>query len=315
MTPLYSTVPTGTTGATSPDSSTSVPVRWADCGSAELPGWQVGWAQIIGARHARYSEDHVAHVSLPINPTGGTGRDTGNGQSLCLAVADGVGGGSHAEVASAALAEHCTSTPPELYPNPQALTAWMALAEGQVQLKLRERSPAPGAATLAAAWLLPPVAGHSNAVAAQGYLLRVGDARLYRFDGQAAHALTTDQTYAATGEDPGSATPDDPARMVGTCHMGTPEIVPLNLPAGHTLLLCSDGLHRGLAPQDIAAILLAQPNLEVAAHQLAEAARQQGSQDDISVLLARVQARSSTAPCPPQEDLRAKLHRWLTKPL
>ena len=44
MTPLYSTVPTGTTGATSPDSSTSVPVRWADCGSAELPGWQVGWA-------------------------------------------------------------------------------------------------------------------------------------------------------------------------------------------------------------------------------------------------------------------------------
>ncbi len=303
MTTLYSTLPT---------SAPATDLRWADCGSADLPGWQVGWAQVIGTSHARYSEDHVAHVS--------------NAQALCLAVADGVGGGSHAEVASAVLAQHCTSTPLALYPDPQALATWMALAEGQVQLKLREHSPAPGASTLAAAWLLPPApsAPGQPANPAQGYLLRVGDARLYRFDGQTAHAITADQTYAFTGEDPGNATPDDPARMVGTGHMGTPEIVPLHLPAGHTLLLCSDGLHKGLAPQDIAAILLAQPNLELAAHHLAEAARQHGSQDDITVLLARVHERLNSASAStttattandPHEDLLAKVHRWLTTPL
>ncbi len=330
MTPMFSTVPTGTTGATSPDSNTSVPVphpRWADCGSAELPGWQVGWAQIIGARHALCSEDSVAYSSPQVNTRQGDEHATAP-QALCLAVADGVGGGSYGEVASAALTAHCTQVPVELLGHPQTLVTWMELAEGQVQIKLRERGTAPGAATLAAAWLLPPSitpephTHNQPASPAKGYLMRVGDARLYQFDGQTVQTLTTDQTYAAMGEDPGHATPDDPARMVGTGYMGAPEVQPLQLAAGHTLLLVSDGLHRGLSPPAIAALLRQQPNLQAAARELAQTAQAAGSDDDITVLLARPARPSTTltqSPCQTVQPVHlgffARLRHWLYSPV
>ena len=39
-------------------------MRMADCGASTLPGWQLGWAQVIGSHHARFSEDSLAHGSL-----------------------------------------------------------------------------------------------------------------------------------------------------------------------------------------------------------------------------------------------------------
>jgi serine/threonine protein phosphatase PrpC len=165
---------------------------------------------------------------------------------------------------------------------------WMLLAEGQVQLKLREVSYAPGAATLAAAWLLPTRAD-DGAAGAQGHILRVGDARLYRFDGQALEPLTEDQTYASVGESPPEgATLDDPARMVGTGFTGRPEVLPVQLAAGDMLLLCSDGLHRGLAACRMAELLSQGGELDACALRLGQAARRAGSEDDITVLLARM---------------------------
>lgn len=283
---------------TPPDTSTSLStaaadLRVAQCGGTQVPGWRLGWAQVVGVHHPRYTEDSLAHASRP--PAGG---GEGAAQPLWLAVADGVGGGSHSEIAAAALVHHCTDMPHELLGHADAMARWMSLAEAQVQLKLREVSLAPGAATLAAAWLAAP---DGPAAEAQGHLLRVGDARLYRFDGRQVQALTQDQTYTAVGEPlPSGATPDDPARMVGTGYMGEPELVPLQLAAGHTLVLCSDGLHRGLEPEPMAALLHDCADLELAAWRLAAAARQNGSEDDITVLLAQpdtsaVRARDTAA--------------------
>lgn len=266
------------------DAQPSPDMRWADCGHAELPGWQLGWAQIIGTRHPNLTEDSVAHARHPLGP-GAPGDACG----LALAVADGVGGGARGEVTSAALTRHCVAVPDPLLGQASALTQWMQLADAQVQVKLREVSAAPGAATLAAAWLLPAT---PNSGVAHGHILRVGDARVYLSDGQKLHALTQDQTYASVGElPPEGATPDDPARMVGTGYMGEPELVPIQMPVDHTLLLCSDGLHRGLGAPRMADVLHAVGNqLQDGAMQLAQAARLAGSQDDITVLLAKAVA-------------------------
>lgn len=277
-------------------------MRLADRGGATLSGWQLGWAQVIGSRHARRSEDSLAHAGRVL-----PGSPPDSPLALCLAVADGVGGGARGDVASATLASHCVAVPAELLGHAEGITRWMLLAEGQVQLKLREVSYEPGAATLAAAWLLPvfdvPASG------AQGHILRVGDARLYRFDGERLAPLTVDQTYASVGEaPPEGATADDPARMVGTGFTGRPEVVPLQLAPGDTLLLCSDGLHRGLTSQDMARLLRQGGDLGSCALRMTQAARHAGSEDDISVLLARPSPQK-VFPAPVYSGLMKSLRR------
>lgn len=280
--PISAAAEIGTVDAPAPD------MRLADCGGATLPGWQLGWAQVIGSRHPRFTEDSVAHASRLQ-----AGRVLGSAQALCLAVADGVGGGSRGEICSAALTRHCVTLPEEMLGHADGIAQWMELAEAQVQLKLREVSFSPGASTLAAAWLQAAEPGVS---VARGHILRVGDARLYRFDGHHVTALTTDQTYASVGETPPEgATPDDPARMVGTGFMGKPELVSVELALGHTLLLCSDGLHRGLSTQRIEELLHEGGDLPACALRLAQAARLAGSDDDITVLLAQAGSGDGSA--------------------
>jgi len=259
-------------------------MRLSDCGGDCFPGWQLGWAQVIGSRHPKFTEDSVAYASRV--PIGGV---LGNTHTMYLAVADGVGGGSRGEICSEALTSHCVALPEELLGHPDAIARWMELAEPQVQMKLREVSPSPGASTLASAWFQPVEPG---ARAVHGYIMRVGDGRIYRFDGQQVTALTDDQTYAAVGETPPEgATPGDPARMIGTGFMGQPELLAIELALGHTLLLCSDGLHRGLSEQHMAELLLEGGDLRTSALRLAQAARLAGSDDDITVLLAKFDPR------------------------
>ena len=277
-------------------------MRLADHGGATLSGWQLGWAQVIGSRHASLSEDSLAHAGRVLPGSAPDGPS-----ALCLAVADGVGGGARGEVASAALAGHCVAVPAELLGHADGISKWMLLAEGQVQLKLREVSYEPGAATLAAAWLLP--ACGTPASGAHGHILRVGDARLYRFDGEQLVPLTLDQTYASVGEaPPEGATADDPARMVGTGCTGRPEVVPLQLAPGDTLLLCSDGLHRGLTSQDMAELLRQGGDLGACALRMTQAARRSGSEDDITVLLARLFTQQ-LSPAPVYSGLMQSLRR------
>lgn len=254
-------------------SDAAMEMRLADSGQAQFEGWQVAWAQLIGLHHPRLTEDSVATraVAVPGNSVA----------ALCVAVADGVGGGARGEVASQALASYSINVPDACLSEQDGLSSrlkqWMRGADAEVQAKLREVTFSPGAATLAAAWLLPDGTGH---------LLRIGDARLYRFDGQAMHALTADQTYVEVGEEPPpGAEPGDPARMVGTGFMGEPEVRPLQLGTHELLLLCSDGLHRGLDASRMADGLQASGSLLERALGLAQAAQQAGSDDDITVML------------------------------
>lgn len=262
-------------------------LRWANCGQATDERWELAWAQLIGVHHLSLSEDSVAHRFIYL---------CSDQRALSLAVADGVGGGARGDVASSVLAEHCTQAPDAYLGDADALVGWMRQAEDQVQLKLREVSFSPGASTVAAAWLLPDGSGH---------IMRVGDARAYSYemahDAEPAQPvlkqLTKDQTYAHVQETPpegGSL--EDPARMVGTGFMGEPEIERLHLMPGQILLLCSDGLSRGLDTDGMELILSASTNLAEAARDLAEEAFKRGSGDDITVMLAQLKTASNDQP-------------------
>ncbi|TAN47574.1 MAG: hypothetical protein EPN21_17195 [Methylococcaceae bacterium] len=240
-------------------------------GAAAPPGWEIAVAQITGVRH-RISEDSADYRVLDATPQ--------CGGAICLALADGVGGGARGDIAGQALVRHCLALPRPLLGQADAMAAWLKLAEAEVQRALRAVTFSPGAATLAAAWLA------SNGI---GHWLRVGDARLYRVaaDGAAA-ALSHDQTYDYLRETPpAGAQGGDPARMVGTGCMGEPQLETVSLGRGDTLLLCSDGLHRGLGAAEMAGLLAMHASLEDAGIALVLAARAAGSEDDISVLLAR----------------------------
>lgn len=273
-------------------------MRWADCGHVQKGGWSVAWAQLIGVHHPKLSEDSLAYRMA---------GQSQEGAELTLAVADGVGGGARGEVASRALATHSTSVPRDSIGDGGAIAEWMGQADAEVQRQLRKVSYAPGAATLAAAWLKPDGRGH---------LMRVGDARVCLYDAVGAEtaqrlcallSATTDQTYAHMLETPPQgACMDDPARMVGTGYMGEPELIEVHVASGQTLLLCSDGLHRSLSPDQMGRILGQAKDLSTAVYQLARDACLRGSTDDISVLLAQ-----RIAPCKNQREVgfSAGLHR------
>lgn len=240
-------------------------------GSNSVPGWQLAWAQLLGSRH-ELTEDALGHRAVTLAQPAGTG--------IYVVVADGVGGGARGDIAAQALVQHCLAVPEPLLTAAAHLTAWLRLAEAHVQKALRAVTFSPGAATLAAAWL--------NAEG-EGYLLRVGDARLYHVDAEGqVSPLSDDQTYRNIGElPPPGASGDDPARMVGTGYMGEPELMPVHLNAFEAILLCSDGLHRGLTPTELATLLRHPDGLEAACLAMVQAARAAGSDDDISVLVAR----------------------------
>lgn len=251
-------------------------MRWAHCGHIRQGGWSIAWAQLIGVRHPRLSEDCVGHQITAMPPLG---------YAVSLAVADGVGGGARGDLASSALTGYCTRAPCNLILDAEGMKDWMRDADFEVQLKLRDVTQSPGAATLAAAWLMPD---------GSGQLMRVGDSRAYQFGSRGLEALdvphlvsmTIDQTYAyLQAPHPEGTDPDDPARMIGTGAMGEPEIDPLMLMEGHTLLLCTDGLHRGIDEFQIGRVLAENDQMSMTAMQLAATARARGSEDDISVLL------------------------------
>lgn len=263
-------------------------------GELSVAGWQVGWAQIIGPRH-NICEDSMA-VRFVQQPSDSAFSQMG----VYAAMADGVGGGARGEVASNALALHCVHYASECYNSDgmsdDSLRTWMLKSDHVVTQAVRAVASQPGASTLAAAWLEPN---------GQGWISRVGDARAYLISRVAclpdaehiqisdcskwqARLVLPDQTYAFLGEPPPAPDlADEPARMVGAGLIGNPEVVPITVGNDDTLVLCSDGLHRFISAENLAALSGDGTEVDAIACAMVSLARARGSDDDISVLILR----------------------------
>ena len=259
-------------------------------GIHQAVGWQVGWAQAIGQKH-RICEDSMALRF--IHPAA-----TDESAGIVISLGDGVGGGARGEVASNAIVRHCVEciedAPIDELPPQYRLKQWLAQGDSVVNRALCKVSAYPGASTLAAIWL-----NHDGA----GWVTRVGDARAYvlKMEHDANGATKPvlwqwlqDQTYKALGERPPHPSQDDaPARMVGAGLIGEPEVLPIQMQSGSVVMLSSDGLHNWVSQDEITHILSTHTSLDSAARLLVTMAQNHGSDDDISILLARKELSST----------------------
>ena len=128
----------------------------------------------------------------------------------------------------------------------------------------------------------------------------VGDSRVYLLTGDRLEQVTTDDSWAATilAHDP-AVKPEDiaqhPMRNVLTNVLGGRPTVDVHLServlaGGETLLLCSDGVHGVVEPEDLTRILRTVSGEAEAAQQIVDLALERGSRDNATALVIRYEA-------------------------
>ena len=233
------------------------------------------WSQLVVAAASSTGKRHVVNED--------NHSDLGKDSSVFI-VADGVGGGAMAAWASREVVKRvhralagCTIDAP-------AVRAALVEADRHVGRGIARRTPRSGAATVA-------LCASTGAFLSRWFIGWVGDCRIYRLcsvAGRDAQLLTRDDTYRNLSETPppgGSL--DDPARMVGNGAVGEPNVERVSLRHGESLLLCSDGVYKHVTTDQMASMLAAAVPLAQCCSHLIDAARENGSVDDATVLVVR----------------------------
>jgi PPM family protein phosphatase len=149
-------------------------------------------------------------------------------------------------------------------------------------------------------WSRPDYAGMGTTVVAA--LLReevlaiahVGDSRLYLVRNGAIQALTTDHSWVAEQLLKGFITEEEaersPQRNIVTKALGVEssvdvELTEVPIKSGDMLLLCSDGLTRGVLPNDILHILSGSDDLAAMSDRLIVMANEAGGNDNTTVVV------------------------------
>lgn len=233
------------------------------------------WARLSVASATSRGADHRvnedAHSALD--------RDAG-----VFVVADGVGGGALAARASRELVARLHAALDGAGPEPATLRAALIAADRAIARSIATHTDASGAATVA-------VCMGAGRALSRWLVAWVGDCRVYRLrptEGGAAQLLTVDDTYRHLDEPPplgGSL--DDPARMVGNGAVDRPNVLHVRLRAGDMLVLCSDGVHKHVAANDIGSLLRGRASLAQRCMHLIDFARRSGSHDDATVLVVQ----------------------------
>jgi PPM family protein phosphatase len=131
----------------------------------------------------------------------------------------------------------------------------------------------------------------------------VGDSRLYLIRGDSIQPLTTDHSLVVEQMRDGLLTEEEAERSaqrhIVTRALGVEATVDVELGElpvinGDVLLLCSDGLTRGVPSGDIVRAVHDQPDLQIASEQLITLANAAGGEDNTTVIL--VACRNRTQP-------------------
>lgn len=227
-------------------------------------------------------------------------------------VADGMGGVQGGEVASKAVVDALQKAFKDSPEAPFSVTA-------DASAKLFER-----AVNAASHWIKERAEGlgisgtGSTAVGlvfdrvtpCQGIALHAGDSRAYRFRDDKLVQLTTDHSVAAAAGLPDDSTLPAMFRGVITRAVGLDrnvalEATPFDVKDGDVFLLCSDGLDKMLSDRRIQKIIRkhkADP-LEQMAKCLIDEALEEGGEDNVTVIVIRVEAplpRGPTMDIPPE---------------
>jgi len=132
----------------------------------------------------------------------------------------------------------------------------------------------------------------------RAYIVNVGDSRAYHLRQGLLRPLTVDQTMGRYMVDAGAWTEEQAARVKIssnlTSALGSSEMFPkigmVDLEAGDTLLLCTDGLTNHVPDDRITAMLTGGDGAEATAKSLVQAALDAGGSDNVTVVVARIGA-------------------------
>ena len=207
-----------------------------------------------------------------------------------FAVADGMGGAQAGEVASrlAAAAFREYREADELAPE-ERVQAIIKEANRRIHDRARTDSEVSGMGTTVTAALLTDgrvVIGH------------VGDSRAYRIRDGRLEQLTDDHSLVADLMRSGRLTPEEaeghPQRSVITRALGTdPDVdvdtLVVEAEAGDLFLLCSDGLSTMVSDADVLRTVERAGSLDEAARNLVRAALSGGGEDNVTVVLFRLE--------------------------
>lgn len=218
--------------------------------------------------------------------------------AVLLAVSDGMGGADAGEVASALVVESLRRAMSEA----EGKLDWPELTKRAVERANREvwsAARAPGRRGMGAT---------VTAVCVQGdhaHIAEVGDSRAYLLRGGRIRQVTRDQSFVQYLVDAGALKPEEaanyPMKNVVLQAMGqSPDVQValgrLELRRGDKLLLCSDGLSGKVTAEEMLAKVQQSSSLEAACHALVDLANENGGDDNITVVLARLDGEGLSIP-------------------
>lgn len=233
-----------------------------------------------------HNEDYLGHAAPPDD-------EWARAHGWLFALADGVGGQDYGEVASRVAVE-------------SVLEGFKKAAQGEALTSLLPRLvQAANTQVFETAQSTGPPGGSNMATTLVACALRydrafvshAGDSRCYLIRQGYAASLTRDHTFSNDQLRMGLVTPREAAksevshvlsRSLGTNMFLSVDSSENQLLPGDALLLCSDGLHHSILPEDIARIAGSGGALVDAATQLVTLANERDGSDNISVLLIRV---------------------------
>jgi protein phosphatase len=220
-------------------------------------------------------------------------------QGKLFLVADGMGGESAGEVASAlaveTVARYLLNTMPWFFRLEQGheddLHGELRATLEACQRSIQAASTAPGrqrmGTTLTMAYLLWP----------RLYVVHAGDSRCYLLRGGRLEQITTDHTIAQRMVEQGTLSQEeaDQSRwshvlyncVGGGSHEINPDVYHANLEPGDVLLLCTDGLTKVVPDERIRSVLARDEKAEQTCRRLVELANDDGGPDNVTVVVAR----------------------------
>ena len=209
-----------------------------------------------------------------------------------FAVADGVGGQELGEVASRAAVEALIAGFAAASPGDSHSSLLSRLVQA-ANIKVYETGRASGPGGVAMATTIVACALRYDRAA----VAHVGDSRCYLIRRGHAMALTRDHTVVNDQVRLGVMSARDAAkaetrhilsRSLGNELFVNVEVSEHHVMAGDVLLLCSDGLHGAVSPQEIAKTAGDGGDLEASARALVDLANDHDGSDNVSVMLVRV---------------------------
>lgn len=183
-------------------------------------------------------------------------------------------------------------------------TEYLGSGTGDVAAALREALTRANALIFAESQSKPDLHGMGTTTSAllvrgtEAWFAHVGDSRIYFIRGDEIRQLTDDHSLVATMVREGLLTPKEaenhPRRNVLQRSMGVGRDVeidvrgPFEVQELDTFVLCSDGLHGLVTPNEIKDIVLGK-SIEDAAEALVSLSLERGAPDNVTVIVARVQ--------------------------